>query len=105
MKIIWTFPAKFRLKEIYLYHKHYASLTIAKKLKQKIFSATHTLIRHPKIGQEEELLKHKQKEYRYLVQGNYKIIYKIDKDIIYVEDVFDCRQNPNKLLKISQLLS
>ncbi len=97
MKIIWTLPAKYRLREIFLYYKYKASLRIARKIKSTIFNSTFALSSNSKMGSREELLKHKKEEYRYLVEGNYKIIYKIDKNI-FILDVFDCRQNPEKIL-------
>ena len=97
MKIIWTLPAKFRLKEIYVYYKHNTSVSVAKKLKKEIFETTGSLKHHPEIGQIEALLKRKKFEYKYLVKGNYKIIYRIEKEEIYIIDVFDCRQNPQKI--------
>jgi toxin ParE1/3/4 len=98
-KIIWTHPAKFQLKEIYIYHKKVASVKVAKSIKNKIIEITKSLASFKQIGQEEELLKSKKEEYRYLVEGNYKIIYKPATDIIYIMDVFDTRQNPDKLPK------
>ena len=98
MTVSWALPAKYRLKEIYLYYKHAASTSVAKSLVRKIFETTRALSSHPKMGNTEELLKHKNEEYRYLVKGNYKIIYKTTKDGgIYITDVFDCRQNPEKM--------
>ena len=51
------------------------------------------------MGQEEELLKVRDKKFRYLLYKNYKIIYFDDKLelLIKVYDVFDTRQNPIKL--------
>ena len=97
MTVIWTLPAKYLLKEIYLYYKHTASASVAKNLVKKIFETTRSLSSHPKMGTIEELLRNKKEEYRYLVKGNYKILYKITKEEIYVTDVFDCRQNPKKM--------
>lgn len=37
------------------------------------------------------------REYRFLVLNHYKIIYSIRTDIVYIESVFDTRQNPEKL--------
>jgi len=96
-KVIWTDPAKFQLKEIYIYHKKVASIKIAKSIKDNVINATKSLSGFKQMGQEEELLKHKKEQYRYLVEGNYKVIYKPVTDIIYIMDVFDTRQNPEKL--------
>ncbi len=36
-------------------------------------------------------------KYRRLIEGNYKILYSINKNQIIIHGVFDCRQNPKKL--------
>ena len=48
-------------------------------------------------GQEEETLKFLQEGHRYLLQGNYKIIYKLKNNTAHITDVFDSRQDPKKL--------
>jgi len=57
------------------------------------------LLKTPQIGQEEELLKQRDVNYRYLVFKNYKLIYSVDTEngFIKISDVFDTRQNPPKL--------
>jgi hypothetical protein len=35
--------------------------------------------------------------YRRLVVGNFKVIYRIEKDLIYVTDIFDARQDPKRM--------
>ncbi len=54
---------------------------------------------HPRVGQEEELLKERDESYRYLVHGNYKIIYSTDTEHewIKIADMFDTGQNPMKM--------
>jgi hypothetical protein len=51
------------------------------------------------IGQIEELLIDREQSFRYLVHKNYKIIYWINliKNRIEIVDVFDTRQNPEKI--------
>ena len=58
---------------------------------------TQLLSEKPRIGQIEELLKHKNIEIRYLVVKKYKIVYIIEDPIVLIASVFDCRQNPQKL--------
>ena len=99
MKVTWTLPAKYQLKEIFLYYKHKASPQVANKIKTSLFNATHALSKNPKMGNREELLKHKKEEYRYLVEGHYKVLYKISTQTVFIIDVFDCRQNPKKLFR------
>jgi len=40
-------------------------------------------------------------EHRYLVEGNYKIIYKRVKEGVLITDVFDARQDPRKIQRRS----
>lgn len=56
----------------------------------------------PKSGQIELELEKLHQHYRYLLIGNYKIIYRIETDFIIINDVFDTRQNPNKILDKSR---
>ncbi len=95
MKIVWTHSAKHRLKEIHEFYKP-LSERAARLLVARLLFRTRQLRSFPQSGTVEELLKHFGKDHRYIVEGNYKIIYRIEKDIVYVEDVFDCRQNPTR---------
>jgi hypothetical protein len=45
----------------------------------------------------EEYLDHLGQAHRRVIEGNYKIIYKVTDDAIIVTDVFDTRQNPSKM--------
>ena len=74
-----------------------ASEKVAIKIRKSIFTATRQLIAQPFIGAVEENLFELKQEHRYLVEGNYKIIYRIINNDIYITDIFDCRQNPQKL--------
>jgi toxin ParE1/3/4 len=67
------------------------------KIKKSIFSATKPTINQPFIGVLEENLTDLNQGHRYLVEGNYKIIYRVVDNDIYITDVFDCRQNPIKM--------
>ena len=99
LKIIWSEFAETQLDEIYEYYEKKASPRVAKKLVREIINEPKKLIKTPQIGQEEELLKHRETEYRYLVFKNYKLIYSVDNQngFIKIADVFDTRQNPPKL--------
>ena len=54
----------------------------------------------PLLGQREELLKDLSVEFRYLVEGNYKILYYTLPEKIVISLVFDCRQNPERMRDI-----
>jgi len=99
LEIIWSEFAETQLDEIYEYYNKEASTRIAKKLLKGIINEPKKLIKTPLIGQEEELLKHREIHYRYLVFKNYKLIYSVDTEngFIKIADVFDTRQNPPKI--------
>lgn len=99
MKVIWTDFASNSLFEIYKFYKEAASENVAQRIKLKIFIATSQLIKHPLSGQIETNLQKLGEDHRYLVEGNYKIIYKRVKEGILITDVFDTRQNPVKIFK------
>jgi plasmid stabilization system protein ParE len=85
------------LAEIYGYYKINAGEGVAMKIKSDIFKATNQLKRHPYSGQLEMNLEHLAEGHRYLLKGNYKIIYKEIEEGILITDVFDTRQNPVKI--------
>ena len=100
LRVFWTDTAINRLEDIFNYYKEQASLKIARDLVKKIIDRTIQLEKNPKSGRIEPLLKDRLFEYRYLVEGNYKIIYWIEDYYVKIASVFDCRQNPEKITKI-----
>ncbi|MBK7819228.1 MAG: type II toxin-antitoxin system RelE/ParE family toxin [Sphingobacteriaceae bacterium] len=76
-----------------------ASEKVADKIRKSIFDSTRHLSKQPLIGAIEENLINLKQGHRYLIEGNYKIIYKVLHDNIYITDIFDCRQNPQKMKK------
>ena len=47
-------------------------------------------------------LKKLNQNHRYLVNGNYKIIYKPVKEGVLITDIFDTRQNPTKINNLNR---
>ena len=99
IKVFWSELALSQLEQIFDYYKYKTSTTIAKKIVTEIVDRTIQLTENPLSGTKEPLLLHRQNEYRYLVKGNYKIIYFKYNNFINISAVFDCRQNPEKLTK------
>jgi plasmid stabilization system protein ParE len=97
MKVIWTVPAKAYLKEIYLYYYEVAGRKVALSIQKNIMVAAKKLASMVELGLIEPELEHTKFQYRSLIAGNYKIIYRIADGHIYIVDVFDTRQNPEKL--------
>mgnify|MGYP003624194328 CR=1 FL=1 len=98
-KIIWSAFSETQLDEIYEYYEKKASARVASKIVNGIIKESEKLIKASFIGQEEELLKERKIQYRYLAFKNYKLIYSVDEQngFIKTADVFDTRQNPPKL--------
>lgn len=100
MKVIWTDFATASLYEIYKYYKEAAGEKVAHRIKARIFFATRQLKHHPESGQIEPNLESLGENHRYLVEGNYKIIYKKVPEGLVITDVFDTRQDPKKIAEI-----
>ncbi len=97
IKILWSDSALAQLEEIFDYHKTKASSAIARNLVRSIIQKALVLESNPLVGVKEPLLSDRPFEYRYLVEKNYKIIYRFNDNVIRINTVFDCRQNPVKL--------
>lgn len=99
LEVFWTEFAKNKLEEIFDYYKLKANRNVAIKIVDGIVDQTIGLDKMPEIGQIEEILKDDEREFRYLVYTNYKIVYFINKNAgrIVIANVFDTRQNPEKL--------
>lgn len=100
LKVFWTETALNQLRDIFDYYKVKADHQVARNIVRKIVNRTIQLERNPRSGQKEPLLETRKFEYRYLVEGNYKIIYWIEDNYVKIATVFDSRQNPEKLAKV-----
>ena len=99
MTVLWSDNAIEQLESIFEYYNYKSGIVVAKKITKNIVKRTLQLERNPKSGQREKLLVNRKNEYRYIVEGNYKIIYWVDIDFVKIASVFDCRQNPIKIIK------
>ncbi len=97
MKVVLTQSALSRLKKTHSYYKNRVSKEVADKIKHSLFEAIGILNKNPEAGQLEENLQDLKLGHRRLVEGNYKIIYRIENQLIYVTDIFDSRQDPSKM--------
>jgi plasmid stabilization system protein ParE len=55
-KVIWSDFASQSLRDVHDYYKDAVSSSVAKRIRQSIFSATRQLINHPESGQIEKNL-------------------------------------------------
>ena len=65
--------------------------------RERILDKADSLANSPWKGQQEEYLVHLGKEHRRIIEGYYKIIYRLEEPTIYITDIFDTRQDPNKM--------
>lgn len=99
LEVYWLELAENKLKDIYDYYLITANKRVAKKLVNGIVEMTMGIGKFLEIGQVEIGLKHRKQEFKYLVSKNYKVIYWINHDLnrIEVANIFDTRQDPNKI--------
>ena len=69
-----------------------------REIRKQVLEVSKLLAQNPQMGQQEEFLKHLNKDHRYvLAKPSYKVIYKVYGQIVYITDVFDTRQDPEKM--------
>jgi len=99
LRVLWTNTASEHLKDVFNYYKTTANLTVARNIVKGIVQKTTSLSSQPRKGQREPLLTDRQKEYRYIVEDNYKIINWVELATVYIAAIFNTRQNPDKIRK------
>jgi toxin ParE1/3/4 len=94
--IIWSDEA---LQDLDLIHAFLAekSFPAAQKIIFNIIERVKQLASFPESGQVQEISTGFQ--YRYIVEGHYKIIYRTNESGIVINALFDTRRDPEKLLK------
>jgi plasmid stabilization system protein ParE len=99
MNVVITKPAKESLLSIYNYFKSKGNEVYANRLRDSVIAKAKSLSMQHLRGQQEELLIPLNQNHRYIiVEKHYKIIYLVGTKNIVVTDIFDTRQNPEKLL-------
>ena len=98
-KVIWTSFANYSLSEIHDHYSFRANEMVAGRIIKKILDDGFKLSSHPCIGQLEPWLEHLDKDYRYALSGNFKLIYRVSKrlNVIFILDVFDTRRDPKEM--------
>lgn len=101
LTVFWTQFAEKKLSKVFSFYKEKAGIRIAQELVNAIVDKSLQLETNPQIGQIEPLLLDRPFEFRYLLHKSYKLIYRIDikRNRIEIVNLFDCRQNPEKIKK------
>ena len=90
MNIHWSPNAMRELKHIYEYYKDSQSLNFARKFRKKIFDKVGLLKSFPKLGKKINTSTD-EKEFRFLIEGHYKIVYSCNEETIDIESIIDSR--------------
>jgi toxin ParE1/3/4 len=98
IRIEWSELSERQLRDLFDYYSVAAGPRIARKMINRIIDSVSILERNPSAGPREALLADYNEEFRYLVEGHYKIIYWKKENLITIASVFDCRQNPEKII-------
>lgn len=98
MNVVVLASAQRRLSEIIHYANANDGHTKAIELLERITARFMDLERFPRGGAIEPLLDHCPGEHRRLIEGHYKIIYRIEKDMVFVTDIFDSRRDPADMI-------
>ncbi|TAJ14675.1 type II toxin-antitoxin system RelE/ParE family toxin [Marinilabiliaceae bacterium JC017] len=99
-QIVWTSRAVKDLRKVYNFNVEVRGEDKAFELTQFLIDRV-TLLSNKKfieMGVVDEDFKHLKRTYRKLIEGDVKITYRISslKSIVYINRVFDMRQNPKK---------
>lgn len=99
MKVIYTDQSIESLEESLYFSINELGLSPEKAalLRVKLFNRADSLGLNPNKGQREDFLKHLEEDHRRIIEGHFKIIYKVENGSIYITDFFDSRQNPEKM--------
>ena len=98
LQVIWSAEALVDLETIFDFLAE-KSQQAAQRIIESMLARAKQLETFPESGARHDVVKSESKQYRYLVEGNYKIIYSYQSDnqAVYIEIVFDTRYNPDKL--------
>jgi len=97
-KIFWHFRAREDLRQLYEYISE-RNVSAANKTVSQIVKRIQLLITNPHMAAIEPSLIDLSKTYRSLVVGNYKVVYMLEDTEIAIICIWDCRQNPAKLIE------
>ncbi len=97
MKLVYTEQAIISLQECLDFFPPEVPFEKINEIRDKILSKADKLLENPYIGQQEEFLDHIGQFHRRVIEGHYKIVYRIEGQVIIITDIFDSRQDPSKM--------
>ena len=97
MKLVYTEQAILSLNECLNFLPSDLPSEKVNEIRDQILDKADMLLINPKLGQIEKYLEHIGKSHRRLIEGYYKIVYRVEGELIFVTDIFDSRQDPSKM--------
>jgi plasmid stabilization system protein ParE len=97
MKLVYTEQAIASLQECMDFFPPEVPSEKVNEIRDRILAKADKLLVNPYMGQQEEYLEHVGQSHRRIIEGNYKIIYKVEGNAIFITDIFDSRQDPAKM--------
>ena len=97
MKLVFTQQAITSLQECLDFFPPEVASAKVNEIRDRILAKADKLLENPYIGQQEEYLEHMGLSHRRIIEGNYKIVYRIEGEAIVITDIFDSRQDPEKM--------
>ena len=99
MRLVFTEQAQQSMNNSFLFLMKEQGLPAEKieEFRERIKLSVRQLLKNPYLGQQEIRLAHLQKNHRRLIESNFKIIYFIEQETVYITDIFDTRQDPTKM--------
>ncbi len=97
MKLVYTEQSLLSLEEALEFTAPNVSYEKLIAIRDQILDTADSLLSQPLKRQTEPFLEHLDLGHRRLVEGHYKIIYRVVGECIYIIDIFDSRQDPDKM--------
>ena len=95
MRVIWDDDASEKLVNALEYGRYTFGERVMKKFYTRILDYEKLLQSNPGMGKKEPLLEKEPEGYRSLVvHPNYKLVYYVNGDTIYIVDLWDTRREP-----------
>ncbi len=99
MQIRFTKKGREEFLKIISVFSEFAGTRSANKIFERVQQKREILLKYPKSGHPEPLLSDRKRDYRYVVLNkNYRMIYHVTKNTIWIVDVWDRRNDPSKLV-------
>ena len=98
MKILWSERALRDLDEIFEFYQLIGSFEVAQKVVGRLIDKADILVNYPEMGNVEVFENAQPFEYRFLIEGHHKLIYRVsaESSLMFIARVVDIRRSPKK---------